>query len=408
MYRVYYPLLALCCLVTGCTALTSEIDDGGVVYHLPKTILNIAVTQFEDTQTGRVWYQFGSFTEQKKAGETDVIESVRKSEITSVSVPDPLHRYVLHYQPSAMSDDRLCISRSRQGLLQDVEFAADDQTPEVVFNIARFLAGSLGGEAKTSAPFIEPAGANGIKKRTYASQIDPFSSEDIAAYNANMARIFGRQVKLDFSALETMLRTQAATLPTGCSLKDKHCSPKVWQTKCTPENICYRTKMKVPVYLEIDGRATDVDYAEVVNLVDMGAISVKRAFLVHTITRLRFDEGSLVGATIRKPSEVEEASLLPLHVVNAALITPSGLWATAFADNTQQQNQEFAGQLKKLKDKVVALNTSYQNINQNYFGDPDLTEEQKESNIYKPTCHVGRGNKTFNLVDLKLIPPPSD
>jgi hypothetical protein len=108
---------------------------------------------------------------------------------------------------------------------------------------------------------------------------------------------------------------------------------------CTPNDICYRTKVTLPVDLEKDGKVIDVNYADVVNPFDVGAISVERAFLVRKITKLSFDHGALVAALVRKPSEAEGLSLLPIDVVNAALATPSGLWQAAFSgDNTFKTN----------------------------------------------------------------------
>ena len=379
-------LIPLCAtgFILGCTALTSELDEQGVVYYLPKTILDIAVTQMSDTNTGRVWYHIGAVDK----------DGVFQSKIDDKSVPDLNHRYVLHYRPSALSDDRLCITRSTQGLLNDVEFAADDKTPEVVFNVARFLAGVFT-EAPTSLSVVKPASGNdGIEQRTYRSQIDPFNPKDEQAFNTNLRRVFGAPVKISFARMREMLESKADLWPQGCSVKDGNCPVRVGQQLCAPDHICYRTKLQMPVDLKLHNRTVDVDYAPIINTVDMGAISVKRAFLVHTITRLRFDDGALLGAAIRKPSEVEEVSLLPMHVLNAVLVTPTGLWAQAFSgqsDNTALLTQ------------MTDLNTAVSDLAQNQrstfaaIAPDDVPTHEKTR--YEPKCTFNRGSGgPFNIV----------
>ena len=394
MYVIRVLFITLVVFLVGCTALTSEIEDGGVVYFLPKSILNISVTEFAH-KNGQVWYQLGSFHEKY---EKNKLDAKRISRIESELVPDTQHRYVLTYQPSRLSDDRLCISRDANGLLRDVEFAADDRTPQIAFNVARLLKGSLT-EQKTSG--FKPESSPPLQLRTYSSRIDPFSWQDIEAFNGQLSRIFGRNLRLDFSGMQEQLKKRMAYIPQGCSFKDGNCSPDVWRPKCSPENICYRTKVNVPIYLSENGKTVDVDYAEVVNLVDMGAINVKRAFLVHTITKLRFDQGTLLGATIRKPSEVEEATLLPLHVLNAALITPSGLWANAFT-GTNNENEKLLEAINNTSQKIAALNKSAQDLQGSLLID---TSPVQQAETFEPNCQGKRGTSVFNLITNSALDP---
>src|SRR6185437_10079270 len=70
-------------------------------------------------------------------------------EAQGVSAPDLDHRYVLSYQPNVLYDDRFCIGLDTKGLLSTVQFAAEDKTQQIVFNISRLLAGA--GPRATSA-----------------------------------------------------------------------------------------------------------------------------------------------------------------------------------------------------------------------------------------------------------------
>ncbi len=70
----------------------------------------------------------------------------------------------------------------------------------------------------------------------------------------------------------------------------------------------------------------DSGYADIINAWDFGPISAERAFLVQKLTGLRFQEGALASAVVRKPSEVEELTLLPLNVVYAVVLLILSPW----------------------------------------------------------------------------------
>lgn len=334
--RTRQMTIALAALLTsGCVGLGSlEGNVDGVIYHLPKSLLTMTVRQYVDTVNDRVWYTLGG-----PGGTPEGSQPVLPRDIHSETIADPDHRYVISYRPSALSDDRLCISRKPNGLLQDVQFAADDRTPEVVFNIARFIGGFIGspGDLPTKVAYNQDMSAPTLEVREFTSKVDPFDDNDIAAFKRALQRAFGSNVNVDFSRMRRMLERSAQTWPAGCSIKDG-CRPAAWAKRCDREHICYRTKLNLPIDLVLDGKAIDVKYAEVINTWDIGTISVTRAALVQKITKLKFQDGALIAAIIRKPSEVEEASLMPLNVMNAILSVPSGLWQSALSDQEFKQN----------------------------------------------------------------------
>jgi hypothetical protein len=373
-------LAAVSSALVGCVAIQSELYDEGVVYHLPRTVLTITVTQYNDRAAGRTWYQIGKY----KAGASGA-QPTLVDEIGSAPVPDPGHRYVAKYRPDAMSDDRLCISRSQTGLLRDLVFASDDRTPEVVFNIARFIAGSLGEEKRTGLTSFEDASQKPII-RTYTGKLDPLIPADVRIFNRAMQNVFGEPVEIDVKRLLQIFREHTAPLPEGCAFGD-HCRPEVWTGRCSSDRICYRTYLEVPIDLKRNGVRVDVNYAKVINPWDIGAISITRAFLVHKISKFRFDNGVLIGAVIRKPSEIEELSLLPLHVVYAALATPSAAVATAFGGD-QANKVAVAQQLGTLTTQVQASEDKIRQLQQSLSG--DLTASQ-DKDIYELQCKAPSG-----------------
>jgi hypothetical protein len=379
----------------GCVGLTSESGGEGLVYHLPKSILTITVREYHDIEAGRKWYQIAG--EAKVATSKDnpaLIES--NKEIRDETIPDPDHRYVMHYRPSPLSDDRLCLARKPNGLLNDVVFAADDRTSEIVFNVARFVAGAVSpGEKKTGFTQTEADTTTTLKVRSYTTKIDPFNDQDIAIFNAALQRTFKVHLKISFKRMKELIENSASTWPQGCSLKDggyddgkaAHCPRKVWEARCGRDTICYRTKLKLPVDLKLDGNTVDINYASIINAWDIGSISVTRAFLVHKITKLRFEDGALLAAVIRKPSEVEQASLLPLHVMNAALSVPSGMWAKAFNSNANEK-AELLTATNSLSSKVADLEASQKRLYESLqSGTPGVqVSTEAAGTTYSPDC----------------------
>ncbi len=345
-------------LIAGCVGIGSAEFGQGIVYHLPRSLLTITVVQY--TAEGRTWYQIGR---PKKAGsaQTPVDVYDELGDIESVSIPDAGQRYVAKYNPSAMSDDRLCISRSPTGLLQDVNFASDDRTAEVVFNIARFIAGSIGGPRKTGIT-TDTNGKSALVVRAYTGRIDPLSNADRVSFNRAMQDTFGEDVELDFTRMFAIFKHNMAPLPVGCRFGED-CGPQAWTDRCTADGICYRTQLDVPIDLKLHGERVDVNYAKVINPYDIGAIGITRAALVHKISKFKFNDGVLIGAVIRKPSEVEGASLLPLNVIYAALVTPSSALSTAFSGSNSGKDA-ILSELEKNTQSLNDANTKISALEQ--------------------------------------------
>jgi len=364
-------LLGALALLGGCVALTSEIEGDGVVYHLPKSVLVITVREMTDGTAGHTWYEIGPAT---LNAEGQYVKE--QTSIPEETIPDPRHRYTIRYNPNVFSDDRLCISRRPNGLLVDVQFASDDRTPQIAFNISRFLAGAISPEKKAGYSFQKRHAGTEVVLRQFVGKVDPFEPGDDDIFNTALSKYFRAPVRISFTRMRKLIKESTKNFPKGCDPK-KGCSQHAWGKRCEPGHICYRTRLTLPVDLmqrksgvgevkpvddpEAAYDIVDMSYADVVNAWDIGAISVERAFLVQKITKFRFDRGALVASIMRKPSEVEELSLLPINVLNAALSTPSGLWMAAFAGNnkfkedTIKEMATLTQQVKNLNEVVKGL-----------------------------------------------------
>ncbi|MFZ1989086.1 MAG: hypothetical protein WAW96_04875, partial [Alphaproteobacteria bacterium] len=281
--------------------------------------------------------------------------------VNPLTQPDPEQRYVLTYQHNAFFDDRLCIGRDPNGLLRAVEYAGEDRTPEVLFNVTRAFAAFSRPVGFTRTP--EPGEYRSRMQRSVKWLVDPWRLErdasnrlyhpDIASFQDEMARRFNEgngpadeqeEIHIDFSEMGRLLVQpieDRAALECGT---DYSCRRGLWkrlaQSRCSADDVCYRTKLKVPVDLR-DGRGRIIDRQQVniVHNFDIGAVSVTRAFLVQKITKLVFNEGVLTGVAVRKPSEAEAVSLLPVNAITAVLSSPVGLLSTLFNGDLTTQLQ---------------------------------------------------------------------
>jgi hypothetical protein len=234
LFRKAFAVL-LAGTVSGCAALTSEPFGEGISYHLPKTILTVTVVQYTDVDAGRTWYQIGGLDM------TDRTKPVTTEKIGSQSVPDLKHRYVTRYNPSAFSDDRFCVTRTPNGLLNDVEFASDDRTPQIAFNIARFLTGMVG-ERPTGATTDTRPDATKPVIRAYTGKLDPLNTKDVIAMNNALKNVFGEAVEINVDRMLEAFKRHTAPLPKGCTFGGL-CEPEAWTQRCGQDNICYRTQM---------------------------------------------------------------------------------------------------------------------------------------------------------------------
>lgn len=402
-----FALLACIAAVGGCVAIeSSTLNDSGVVYFLPKTMLKITVTQYKDTTNGRTWYQLGGAVRAAKAENNGNyvnpgIIDLSATDMESTEIPDADHRYVSQYRPVPTSSDRLCISRTQTGLLNDVDFASDDRTPAIVVNLARIVAGSQERLLTTGITTNQAGGTSTVEVRSYTSNIDPLSHHDRELFKRALGEVFGERLEIDVSRMKELFKSHSAPLPDDCRDNDR-CSSHAFTDRCTRDNICYRTRMKVPIELKRNGKGVDINYADVINPYDIGAISVTRAFLVHKISKFKFLNGVLVGAVVRKPSELEAASLLPLQAVYAALATPSAAFSTGFGSSTTQQKVILLENYNTLAGKITDLQNSVKNVEAGLTG-PTFGTLSKDYAItsgetYNMSCTVPNG--TNGIVDL--------
>jgi hypothetical protein len=144
--------------LAGCTVWTSETLDQvakadraprGVMYALPKGVVTVTLTVLPSR---------GTF-------------DLEFSEVQHV--PDPELSYVLRYTPHPSYTDDVDVKTKPNGLLELVNSKTKDQTPGVVVNLARLLAGGGGISAKNELDKVESNEGGGAKAELLKVTIDP-------------------------------------------------------------------------------------------------------------------------------------------------------------------------------------------------------------------------------------------
>ena len=96
-----------------------EYSREGLIYYLPKTLVEVSIVPWVAAKNG------------KAAPGSDVEHiTLEVADGAEQNIPDPSAPLVLRYVPDPFYTDRMCAAVSDTGLIQSVEVATDDQTPE--------------------------------------------------------------------------------------------------------------------------------------------------------------------------------------------------------------------------------------------------------------------------------------
>ena len=316
-------LIALSACADSVLNSIDDVEEAGLSYYLPKTLVTIEITPIGRQQNDTVVEL--DVSQSEAAGSTgavrvpamidgrrvsvlvnkdgklveDYITSLQLKQVDTEQIADTSQNYTLQYQPSILSKDKVCIGVSKKSLLGFVETSAKDETGNIVVALGK-LAGRLAGPgafAAQGAPRL-------LIQRKITLEIDPLDPLDRRAVEqaigANFPQFRGR---FEF-------KTEDGDRFRG----DGYNEP------CPINSVCYRTLVPVRMAL-VDKRTKQYSlaYTRVANRAVVNKIDVTRAFLVEKITMLGFDEGILTSVKVRKPSEGLALAQLPLTVYDAVV-----------------------------------------------------------------------------------------
>lgn len=269
------------------TGLSGPVE--GVAYALPKTIVNVTVTQSKSARK-----------ESYKLGEPEIKTS-----------PDARHQYVARVNESGWSADKVKLVKgnfSESGTpnvndtyMATVDASADDKTADVLKNAAKSFAtvfygipGGFRAEGHSAAPTKE-----------MRLEFDPSDPNELARVNHLLA---ANGMRVKFVCIDCGVLTP--TLAGGTTIG----------------GVVYRAKRPITVALNgAEPSPAEIARFEVLsyNTSPLLFAKVERNTFTKTDTKIFFAEGSLAKYDVDKGSEFENAAALPGDVVGLLLQGPT-------------------------------------------------------------------------------------
>lgn len=274
MRRVFLaiPLLSL---ISACVALSSnDFATEGVPYFLPRTMVRYVVDQ----------------------GDEPVLT------IDKYQTADKSRPYYLSYNENALSDENVCIDRTKEGLLRRVYFGARDRTSDILLDLVQILAPSNASKELAETPSRRRSCSGTV----VSEWMDPYDEVALAGFNRRLCnlRIEIPQFREEATALQV----------------------------CPRNAVCFSTGSTLNAYLRgNDGTILDTKSESVNSARDIGWITVRGATFNKRITMLDFVDGALTTMRVRKDSETLGLAEFPLKAVERVLAVPGNAIGMAFA-----------------------------------------------------------------------------
>ena len=320
-------------LVAGCTILHSSGDEtvSGIPYYLPKSII---VAEVKINKRGSDYFLEFDTSNNKTRGE---------------AIPDQGQRFHLTYNNNPFYNDRYCISTDANNLLESIEYATEDATPQIALTLAALAQKGPEAFAATVAEEVKTVD-------TVRVTFDPFDWRQTKAAEEAIIAAYGGAVKFDFPGLPRFNKGRTK----GTCRSDK--------------GVCFRARVKVPMQLtNPSGKAlTTSVLVDVVNVEHTGNFDLDRTFMVEKVVRLGFEGGALTQVIMRKPSEALETVKVPLAIVDAILAVPANFAAKA-GGNTAALNTALQAQQTTLTALQTQLATA-------------MTTNTFNQEVYKEKC----------------------
>lgn len=236
-------------------------------------------------------------------------------------VPDPHHRFTVRHRPNLLSNDDIRVVVGKDGLLDVVEVTSEDKSVEVVRklieigkNVAR-IAAQAGGARSTPEEVI------------FKASFDPTSDTEVAKINHALQQVEG-------GPYEVSLTDRS---PQGS--KQVHSTyPQAGTAGRDFQGIVFRPILAYGLRLSRQSIVQEVATVLLPNEAEILHMPVNRSAFVKKVQKLDFNEGLLVEATLKKPSEVLGAMEIPLEISRALLALPGEIVADNIAALKGEQN----------------------------------------------------------------------
>ena len=284
-------MIALLCVITALAGCGSRVvfsesqsstdptlgEAGGLVYHLPQTLIDVTATQDKDTKA--VTYV-----------------------ITPSTVGDAAARYRLRYAASSFADNDLNITVDDDGLLTSGAGTTTDQTGNVITVLAKTIAVAAGGvPGPAAAPRLAAPGPKKPAPSPY-----PFTRKfDLASFIAGPTLPDGNRIKV---------------IPSVAG------SGKGSIRECQ-FSLCYRTTFLLRGTIgEHAAGDTGADFAfTAIDPSITEGVDIRSAGLVKRTDSVTFTKGLATGRSLKQDSTALAAASLPLTVAKAVISAPAEL-----------------------------------------------------------------------------------
>jgi hypothetical protein len=238
-------------------------------------------------------------------------------------VPDPHHRFVVSHRPNLFSNDEIRVVVGKDSLLDLVEVTSEDKSVEVVKklveigkNMAR-IAAQAGGARSTPEEVV-----------LFKASFDPTSDIEVKRINQALRQVEGGPYEVSLTDRSPPGSKQAnSTYQPGSTVGRNF------------QGVAFRPALAYGLSLSRQGIVQEVATVLLPNEAELLHMPVNRSAFVKKVQKLDFNEGMLIEAVLKKPSEALGAVEIPLEISRAILALPGEIVADNVAALKRDQSQ---------------------------------------------------------------------
>lgn len=337
---------------THVTAGPAVSQVGGLMYYLPKRVLELTVWEY-------------TFREKLADGSVRTLAPVRYATVdATATVPDRNYLMRLVHRPSPSFHDNVSVAITPEGLLTSVRTTFRDESPAIVAKLAE-LAGTVAKAGlpapKGTTPGLSSISVTPIRRRLATVVVDP---TDAAACAAALGR-YGVHL-----TAEPLLGSEDVR----CTLAP----PGPCQPVCTQAGVCYRPVIpyritvrpggiiEAPPPGSREGPTHDIvtgGTQQILMLPNRSPVvcyPIERTAFVRRTLSMSFDNGLLTSMTTDKPSEILGFLSIPIDVAKAIVSIPGELLQLRITriDQRKALSSSEAAALQSLQDLQKAKASS--------------------------------------------------
>lgn len=355
---VAYLLLASFLVLTSCNAITSRkigpqmstlTGASTGIYYLPKALVKIQL-MYTDSIVFCALKKNGGAIQENAQVPLALLRTYSLVYGDTQTIPDRSAGYVIDYDESIWSSDKLVIDITSDGLLDKINFKAKDQTGEIILKVVEAVietAKAVISFGPAATPEAKTAASEEEKKclkfrykalspvTALESIFDPQDSDDEERINGDITQIIAAaRVAKTYRDLPLKVERPRKSLQVdiiSSLVSDKNTPPTVSAeerqsvSSSCKEGICYRPAEPFHFVIKEDDREIHRQTRLLPVQNRIAHIDISRAALVEKITVIDFENGMLKQVDIQKPSEALAIASLPVEILKAIVAIPAEL-----------------------------------------------------------------------------------